>query len=71
MEMSASQYYSLPTIRKMRRMIRAQARKWTITVNNKGNGKLKDRMKAKLILSDNKGGNILKVRRYKGRLKGC
>lgn len=69
MKLSASEYYSLPTIRKMRRMIRTQVRKWTITINNKGNWKSKDRVKAKLILSDNKGGNILKVRRYKGRLK--
>lgn len=52
-------------------MIRTQARKWTITVNNKVNGKLKDKMKAKLMLLDSNGGNILKVRRYKGRLKGC
>ena len=65
--MLASEYYSLPTVRKMRRMIRTQARKWTITIGNKGNRKSKDRMKAKLILSDNKGGNILKVRRYKGK----
>ena len=69
MKMSASEYYSLPTIRKMRRMIRAEVKKWTITINNKGNRKSKDRIIAKLKLFDDNGGNILKVRRCKGRLK--
>lgn len=69
MKMSASEYYSLPTIRKVRRMIRTQARKWTITINNKGNRKSKDRMKAKLKLFDNKGVNVLKARKYKRRIK--
>ena len=71
MKMSVSEYYSLPTIRKSRRMIRTQARKWIITINNKGNMKSNDGMKAKLKLLDNKGGNILKVRRYKGRILCC
>lgn len=71
MEMKASEYYSLPTVREMRRMIRMQSRKWTITIDNKGNRKSKDGMKAKLKILDNKGGNILKVRRYKGRILCC
>lgn len=50
-------------------MIRTQARKWTITINNKGNRKSKDRMKAKLKLFNNKGGNIMKDHRYKGRIR--
>lgn len=69
MKMSASEYYSLPTIRKVRRMIRTQAKKWTITINNKGNRNPKDRLKAKLKLFDNKGDNILKARKCKGRIK--
>ena len=71
MKMSVSEYYSLPTIRKMCRIIRTQVRKWTITINDKGNRKSKAGMKAKLKLLDNKGGDILKVRRYKGRILCC
>lgn len=71
MKMSVSEYYSLPTIRKMRRMIRTQARKWTIAIVNKGNMKSNDGMKARLKLWDNKGGDTLKVRRYKGRILCC
>lgn len=71
MKMSALEYYSLPTVRKMRRMIRTQARKWTITIDNKGNRKSKDGMKAKLKILDNKGGDILKVRIYKGMILCC
>lgn len=71
MKMSVSEYYSLPTIRKMRRMIRTQARKLTIAIVNKGNMKSNDGMKARLKLWDNKGGDILKVRRYKGRILRC
>lgn len=50
-------------------MIRAEARKWTITIQGKGSWKSKKIMTAKLKLFDDNGGNILKVRRCKGRLK--
>ena len=68
MKMSASEYYSLPTIGKMRRMIRANARKHRIALN-KGSWKQKQSIQVRLKFFDDNEGNILKVRRYKGRLK--
>ena len=66
--MTASEYYNLPTIRKVRRMIRANARKHSIAFN-KGSWKSKKSVQVRLNLFDDNGGNILKVRRYKGRIK--
>lgn len=66
--MSASEYYSLLTIRKLRRMIRANARRHRIALN-KGSWKSKKSMQVRLKFFANNGGNILKVRRYKGKIK--
>ena len=68
MKMSASEYYSLPTIRKMRRMIRVHARRHRIALN-KGSWKSKKSMQVRLKFFDDNGGNILLVRRYKARIK--
>lgn len=68
MKMSASEYYSLPTIKKLRRMIRANARKHRIAFN-KGSWKSKKSMQVRLKFFDYNGGNILKVRRYKGKIR--
>lgn len=68
MKMSASEYYSLPTIRKTRRMIRANARTHRIAFN-KGSWKSKKSMQVRLKFIDANGGNILKTRRYKGKIQ--
>ena len=68
MKMSELEYYSLPTIRKLRRMIRANARKHRIAFN-KGSKKSKKSMQVRLKFFDDNGGNILKSRRYKGKIR--
>lgn len=67
-KISASEYYSLPTIRKLRRMIRANARRHRIAFI-KCSWKLKKSIRVRLKFYDDNGGNILKVRRYKGKIR--
>ena len=67
-KISASDYYSLPTIRKWRRLTRTQARKHRIALNKGCWKKLKNCMQVRIKYPDNNGGNILKTLRYKGRI---
>lgn len=68
-KISASDYYSLPTVRTVRRLLKMEARsqKGKIFKGNLGK-KMNATIKAKITLSDKNGGNILKTRRYKGRI---
>ena len=68
-KISASDYYSLATVRAVRRLLKTEARKekWKIFKGNMGK-KMNATIKPKITLSDKNGGNILKTRRYKGRI---
>jgi ribosomal protein L34 len=68
MKMSASEYYCLPTIRKMRRLIRNQVRKSRLGISSPVRKKVVG-IRVRIICRDASEGNILKTRRYKGRIK--
>lgn len=67
MKMSASEYNNLLTVRKLRRLIRNEVkrhRNGIFSSSRKIQG-----VRVRLIFKDANEGNILKTRRYKGRIK--
>ena len=68
MKMSASEYYKLPTVRKFLRLVRSQARRHRIGWSGPDK-KVKDSVRVSIKLKDATDGNILKTRRYKGRIR--
>lgn len=65
--MSAEEYYDLLTVRKLRRLIRngvKRQRNEIFSSSRKIQG-----VRVRLIFKDANEGNILKTRRYKGRIK--
>ena len=66
--MPASEYNNLLTVRKLRRLIRNQARKHRLGIFTPVKKKLVG-VKVKIIYKDAKEGNILKTRRYKGKIR--
>lgn len=68
MKMSASEYNNLPTARKLRRLIRNLARKHRLGISTPVIKKLAG-VKVRITYRDANEGNILKTRRYKGRIK--
>ena len=66
--MSASEYNNLLTVRKLRRLIRNQVRKYRLGIFTPVRKKVVS-VKVRIIYRDANEGNILKTRRYKGRIK--
>ena len=67
MKMSAEEYYNLLTVRKLRRLIRHQVKRHRndfFSSSRKLVG-----VRVRIIFKDANEGNILKTRRYKGRIK--
>lgn len=69
MKMLASEYYNLRTVRNVRGLIRRHVR--LVSVRFYFSDRKKIRVRGTMILKDEDGCNILKVRRYKGRVKKC
>lgn len=67
--MDKSEYYNLRTVRNVRGLIRRHVR--LVSVRFHLSDRKKKRVRATIILRDEDGCNILKVRRYKGRVKKC
>lgn len=67
MKMSASEYNNLLTVRKLRRLIRNQARKHRLGISTPVIKKVAG-VKVRIIYRDANEGNILKTRRYKGKI---
>lgn len=68
MKMSAEEYYDLLTIRKLRRLIRNQVRKYRLGISTPVKKKVVG-IRVRIICRDASEGNILKTRRYKGRIR--
>lgn len=68
--MEKSEYYNLRTVRNVRGLIRRHVRLFSVRFLFSGRKK-KKRIRGTMILKDEDGCNILKVRRYKGRVKMC
>ena len=68
MKMSASEYNNLLTVRKLRRLIRNQVRKYRLEISSPVRKKVVG-IRVRIIFRDASEGNILKTRRYKGRIK--
>ena len=68
MKMSASEYYKLPTVRKFLRLVRSQVRRHRIGWSGPDK-KVRDSVRVTIKLKDAREGNILKTRRYKGRIR--
>jgi hypothetical protein len=68
MKISAEEYYNLLTVRKLRRLIRNQARKNRLGIFTPVRKKIVG-VRVRIIFTDANEGNILKTRRYKGRIK--
>lgn len=68
--MEKSEYYNLRTVRNVCGLIRRHARIVSVRFLFSGRKKKKG-IRATMILRDEDGCNILKVRRYKGRVKRC
>ena len=67
--MDKSEYYNLRTVRNVRGLIRRHARQ--VSIRFSFSGRKKKSVRTTMILRDEDGCNILKVRRYKGRVKKC
>ena len=67
--MEKSEYYNLRTVRNVRGLIRRHAR--LVSIRFSFSGRKKKSVRTTMILKDEDGCNILKVRRYKGRVKEC
>ena len=67
--MDKSEYFNLRTVRNVRGLIRRHAR--IVSVRFSFSGRKKKSVRATMILRDEDGCNILKVRKYKGRVKKC
>ena len=71
--MSASEYNALPTIRnlrgRIRRMCNNQRRLWFLKNIEKKTTKKVVGARVTIKYWDDKGGNILKTRRYKGKIR--
>ena len=68
MKISASEYNNLLTVRKLRRLIRNQVRKSRLGISSPVIKKVVG-IRVRIICRDANEGNILKTRRYKGRIK--
>lgn len=68
MKISASEYNNLLTVRKLRRLIRNQVRKYRLGISSPVRKKVVG-IRVRIICRDASEGNILKTRRYKGRIK--
>lgn len=68
MKMSTTEYNNLLTVRKLRRLIRNQVRKHRLGISFPFKEKVTG-VRVRIILKDANEGNILKTRRYKGRIK--
>lgn len=67
MKISAEEYYDLLTVRKLRRLIRNQVKRHRNGIFS--SSRKLEGVRVRLIFKDAKEGNILKTRRYKGRIK--
>ena len=67
--MDKSEYYNLRTVRNVRGLIRRHAR--LVSVRFSFSDRKKKEVRTTMVLKDEDGCNILKVRRYKGRVKMC
>ena len=67
--MDKSEYYNLRTVRNVRGLIRRHAR--LVSVRFSFSDRKKKGVRVTMTLSDEDGCNILKVQRYKGRVKMC
>lgn len=67
MKISAEEYYNLLTVRKLRRLIRNQVKRHRNEIFS--SSRKLEGVRVRLILKDANEGNILKTRRYKGRIK--
>ena len=67
--MDKSEYYNLRTVRNVRGLIRRHAR--LVSICFSFSDRKKKSVRTTMVLKDEDGCNILKVRRYKGRVKRC
>ena len=65
--MDKSEYYNLRTVRNVRGLIRRHAR--LVSIRFSFSDRKKKGVRATIVLRDEDGCNILKVRRYKNRVK--
>ena len=67
MKISAEEYYDLLTVRKLRRLIRNQVKRHRNGIFS--SSRKIESVRVRLLFKDANEGNILKTRRYKGRIK--